>query len=1032
VLATNVAAAQTGIITGTVTDQLNGATVPGTRIQLGTTNRFAMSNQVGHYIFSSVPLGTYQLRVAVIGFATQTRSVEVTDGVVTTADFSLARSAVTLDEVIVNPTGEERSRESGSATATVDAPKITANQTVSNTGDLLSGRTPGVQVFQSGGTVGTGTRIRIRGQSSISLSNEPVYYIDGIKVESSSNSLTVGTGGQSVSRIDDINPDDIQSVEIVKGPSAATLYGTQAANGVIRITTRHGLAGRSRWTAYSEVGALNDKNTYPTNYYSWGHRLPDTLPAIRANDTLRLVQCTLLGSTVINPPKLTPNCAIDSLTSFNVLMNSRTTPLGTGYRGQAGLQLTGGTDQFTYYVSGDYADNIGPLRLPSSEYSRLTAALGGVAPDYSVYRPNESKQVNVRSNIHVAATHTLDLTGDLGVLQSNTRLPQNDNNVTGILPSGLFGTGVAVNDVVGKTPGSALQWGFFLPGDIFQIVTQQNISRLTGSISANWLPTSWFTGRATTGLDYTGREDLQFQQRGQGPNFSNFRQGRVTDNRFSIYHYTTDLGGTATFQLRPEVLSKTSLGFQFLKDNSFGILANGQVLPPGGQTISGASIRTATEATVTAVTLGSYVEQEFGWRDRVFITGGLRNDRNSAFGSQVRSVYYPKIQGSWVVSDESFFPRTPMIDNLRVRFAYGASGQQPGTTDALLFYAAQTAAIRNLGDSTTGADQPGIDLTAFGNTNLKPERSAELELGFDAGIYRDIVRLEVTYYNKKTHDALVNVPLPPSNGIAASRFVNLGSTQNKGIEIQLDMNKVVGSGTTVDATLGFSYNANKLLTLGPGISPVVNGVFRETPGYPLFGFWDRPIVSFADANGDGIIEPSEVVVGPTATFLGSSIPKTNVTLNAGVTFLRNRLRLGGQLDYRGNYLAYNNTEVFRCTGAGFDCAAINNPKASLQDQARAVAASTAADGKTQAGYIENGKFLRLRELSLTYFAPDKWAQAIGAEHVQLALTGRNLLKWTSYTGVDPELNGNGQSDLVDDFLTAPPVRTLALRVTVNF
>jgi hypothetical protein len=167
-------------------------------------------------------------------------------------------------------------------------------------------------------------------------------------------------------------------------------------------------------------------------------------------------------------------------------------------------------------------------------------------------------------------------------------------------------------------------------------------------------------------------------------------------------------------------------------------------------------------------------------------------------------------------------------------------------------------------------------------------------------------------------------------------------------------------------------------------------------------------------------------------FLGSSIPKTNITLNMGISFMRGRLRLGGQLDYRADYKVYNFTERFRCAGAGFNCAGINNPNDGLFDQARAIAATTAALGSTQAGYLEDGTFLKLRELSLTYQAPDSWAQIMRANRLQFSLTGHNLLKWTKYGGIDPEVNGNGQSDTPDDFLTAPPIRTISLRVTVGF
>lgn len=993
---------QQGTISGTVTDRATGAPLSSVRVSLLNTNRSALTNQQGRYSLQGLPVGTYQVQASIIGYAAATSSSTVSAGATETVDFGLRAAAVSLDAVVVTtPAGEQRLRESGNAVTVVNLEDQIKNQTTGTFANALSGRAPGVQVLQSGGTVGTGTRVRIRGQTSLSLSNEPVYYIDGIRVESGDNSLSIGTGGQAPSRINDINPEDIATYEVVKGPAASTLYGTQAANGVIRITTKHGVAGPARWRIYGEGGMLNDKNQYPTNFMSWGHTA--TNPA---------TQCRLLQSLATTNP-----CTIDSMTTYNVLMDPKQTPIGTGYRGQMGLQVQGGTDQAQYYLSGDYQDQLGVYRLSDVEYGRLTAARGGTPPPYEVYRPNEVKQTSLRSNIHILPMPQLDLQGNLGIVVSRARLPQNDNNVTGFLPSGLFGRGQA---------GSPVMWGFFLPGDIFQILTQQDINRVTGSLSSSWRPRTWATARASVGMDYTGRNDLQFQARGQGPNFSNFRLGRLSDNRFTIFHYTADVGGTAQFQLNPEFNSKTSVGVQYLKDNFFGVLANGQNLPPGGNAITGAATRTASEATTIAVTIGTYIEQTFGWRDRVFLTGAIRRDRNSTFGSKARSVNYPKIQGSWVVSDEDFYPRGMPVSNLKLRFAYGASGQQPGSTDALLFYAAQTATTFT---GATASDVPGIDLTAFGNSSLKPEWSSEVELGFDAGLFNDAGRLEFTMYNKKTKDALVNRRLPPSNGIATARFENIGSVQNKGIEALLSMRRDV-KGVGIDATLSIARNTNKLLKLG-GVPPIVNGEIQEREGYPLFGFWDRKITGFNDANNNGIIEVSEVTVDTAASYLGSSIPRTVITFNAGFTFLK-RLRLAGQLDYRGDWKVYNLTERFRCVGAGFNCEGVNDRNAPLAEQARAVAAGSALLGFTQAGYITSGAFMRLREASLTYSAPDRWAKMVHAQSMQISLTGRNLLKWTNYDGIDPELNGNGQSDLPDDFLTAPPIRTLAVRVSLGF
>jgi outer membrane receptor protein involved in Fe transport len=487
-----------------------------------------------------------------------------------------------------------------------------------------------------------------------------------------------------------------------------------------------------------------------------------------------------------------------------------------------------------------------------------------------------------------------------------------------------------------------------------------------------------------------------------------------------------DVNGSGNYTLSPLLTSKTTLGMQFLKEFNFAVTADGSQLPPGGKTVGSGAIRTAGEATAETVTLGAYVEQVFGYKDRFFLTGALRTDDNSAFGKNFSAVYYPKLQASWVISDEPFFPTSFPVDNLRFRLAYGASGQQPGTTDAAQFYTGTTATIRN-------TDTPSLIIGAFGNPNLKPERSVELEVGFDAGFAGEAAHLEVTYYNKKTRDALILRRLAPSLGGPVSQFENIGSVQNRGIEAVLNITKKLMSGVALDLTLSGSHNTNKLVRLGTGVSNIVQGSVRQVPGYPLYGFWDRPIIGFRDINGDGVLTSAEVFVGDDAVFLGYSIPRNELSTNLGLTLFNNRVRLGGQLDYRGGFKANNFTEYFRCTsGAANNCNALNDATAPLAEQARVVAGRTAAFGATGAGFIEDADFLKLRELSLTYYAPEGIARVLRVSRASFTLTGRNLATITGYKGIDPELNGNGQSDLPIDFLTQPPVTYWTLRVNLGF
>jgi TonB-linked SusC/RagA family outer membrane protein len=1001
--AATAAQAQQGTIAGLVTDRVAGTPLAGVRIFLVGTNRTAVTNQEGRYTLTGIGVGNYSVQASLIGYGAATNTATVTAGGIESLDFGLKAVAVSLDAMVITATGEQRGREVANVVTNINAAQLVQEAPVTNFGDLLTGRTANVQVLPSAGTVGAGTRIRIRGLNSLSLSNEPIYYVDGVRMESTSSSLSVGTGGQSFSRINDINPEEIESVEIVKGPSAATLYGTQAANGVVRITTKRGLAGRTNWNLYSEAGILRDNNTYPTNYYSWG-RQPVT------NATL---QCPMISAS-------SGLCSIDSLTSYNVLMNPVTSINGTGFRGQTGLQVSGGTEQVQYFISGEYEDELGHIRMPSAEYSRVAQERIVDALPYEQYRPNDVKKVSMRTNVQAQLRRNVDVALKTGLVMSNGRLPQNDNNVTGVLPSGLFGKGYFGTRAFGSS------WGFQKPGEVFGILTSQDITRFTGSFNATWRPTSHITGRATLGLDHTNRIDRNLQLLDQGPNFSTNRQGQVNDNRFSINQYTVDLNASGNYTLTPTLSSKTTLGMQFLKEFNFGVTASGAGLPPGGKTVSGGTIRSGGEATAETVTLGAYIEQVIGYKDRLFLTGALRTDDNSAFGRDFSAVYYPKAQASWVISDEPFFPRSSPVSNLRFRAAYGAAGQQPGTTDAARFFTAATSTIR-------GTDFSGLIVGSLGNPDLKPERSIELELGFDAGLFNDAAHLEVTYYRKRTRDALVQRRLAGSLGGPQSQFENLGSVQNKGLEAVLNLSTNVASGVGLDVTLSGSRNSNKLIKLGVGVSPIIQGVIRHVPGYPIFGYWDRPILGYNDYNGDGILTSSEVFVGDTAVFLGYSIPRNEFALNLGVTLFHNKVRVGGQVDYRGGFMANNFTDYFRCTsGAANNCRQLNDPKTPLVEQARVVAARTPAFGATAAGFIEKADFLKFRELSVTYYAPDVVARSMRMSRLSFTVTGRNLGTITGYTGIDPEVNGNGQSDNAIDFLTQPPVTFWTFRVNMGF
>ncbi len=977
-------AAAQGTITGKVTDRSTQQPVPNAQVLIVGTTRGIQTDDQGQFRLAGVDAGTVQLRALRVGYAAASKTVTVVTGQTVTADFALEPSATTIDVVTVTATGQsQRKRETGAAIGTVDVDSLDKAK-VTNFSDVLQSRVPGVTVQSAGGTTGSGSRVRIRGSNSVSLSNEPLLYVDGIRVDNNPSSTQEGVGGQSPSRLNDINPADIESIEVIKGPAAAALYGTAASNGVIQITTKRGRPGAPTWTAFAEAGGVRDYNHYPPNFRQIGVLL-DTLGN---PTTTRTTNCNIVRRT-------TGQCQIkpDSLAVFSPL--NADWPFVNGWRQNYGLSVAGGSDVTTYFVS------------------------GGFEREQGIYDPNNLKRINLRANMHSQVRDNLDVTVSTGYLDSHLALPQNDNNSVGILPGTLLGSAF---------DNSRHGWFFVTPDKLFALDTRQHVNRFTGSVASNYQPISWLSFHGTAGLDFEDREDSFLILPGiftPGED-TDLNAGQRATDPFKFYTYTANLSSTARFALPRNMQSSTTVGLGYSEEQTHGTNAFGEGLTPGTSSLNGTtSLFNVDETNRAVITLGYLAQEELSWRDRLFLSGAVRTDRNSAFGTNFGRVYYPSANLSWVVSDEPFFPQTDILSSLRLRTAYGESGNNPSFRDAITFFSPVSVAFE-------GADVPGLVVGGTGNTELKPERSREYEAGFDVGLFRDRANAEVTYFHKTTFDALVAQDLAPSIGLTTSRFINIGQVRNTGWEFQVSGTPLDTRYARLDLTVNGTTTHNKVIDLGEGIAPIIFGLGGDTQrhqnGFPLGAYFQRPIESFADANGDGLISPDEVVVGDSAVFLGSPFPTREWSISPAITIMK-YFRVSGLLDYRGGFKLFNGTEDFRC--ANFQiCQAIQDGNSPLKEQARAVAD---AEFATVAGYIEDATFWKLRELAVTLSAPTSWANRLNTRGVSLTLAGRNLHTWTDYTGLDPEINGGGQSNFnTFDFLSQPPVRYYTARINVTF
>ena len=1024
--AASVVEAQQGSVGGRVTDATTGEPVPAAQVFVVGTNLGTQTNSNGTYQIRGVAPGAVNVRVVVIGYGEQTQQATVAAGQAATVNFQLRPVAIALSPMVVTATGEQRRVEVANAVAHVDASRLTEQTAVSNFADLLTARAAGVQAIP-GTQTGAGVRFRIRGNSSLSLSNNPIFIIDGVRVEGTTGSMSVGVGGTTPARINDINPEEIESIEIVRGPSAATLYGTDAANGVVVIRTKRGVAGAAQWTYYMEQTAITDRNDYPAAHWGWRTGPTAATTSTRSNT----VQCFLFQVA-------TGVCAQDSVTVYNLHEDPEATPFGVGHRQQHGLQLRGGTEAVRYFVHGEWENENGPLKVPEFD-RRWLASRRDVVPALrdEEEKPNALKRVTARSNVDVDVSPRLDFSVNAGYTSQNLRLPRSDDSgVPGVATNTYGGPGFKY--MMNSAGDTLYGWRTVTPREIYRTTTQQDIQRFIGSLRTSFRPQEWLEMRATGGLDYISRKDWQLCRFNECPVSGTDHLGFKRDNRTNFFTYTLDAAASARSTLSSSIDGRTTVGVQFYRNIFDRNGAEGTELPPGAVTVDAAANRFADETSDESRTLGAFVEQQLAIRDRLFLTGAIRSDRNSAFGADFKTVFYPKLAASWVISDESFFPELGFVNQLRLRSAYGASGVQPGTTAAVEFYSTATA----LGEA---GEMAGLVYSALGNRQLKPERSSELEVGFDGNFWNDRVLAELTYYTKRSKDQLISRILAPSLGTGqTSRFENLGIVDNWGWEARLQALLIQTERFGWDVQISGSTNSNELVSLGGEPNIIHSSALQSREGYPLFGWWAVKLLSYEDKNGDGLITwfadstRSEIRVSgyidangvrrDTAAYHGYSIPRHEVTALSGIDF--GRFRVSAMLDYKGGHLVYNNSERIRCASRN-NCAGLIDPNSSHFEQARTQLVRL-HPSRSVGGFFEEGDYLRLREASLAFNAPTAWAQRIGARNLTAALAARNLgILWTKYSGVDPEAFGT-TGNAPSSFQAFAPPTYFTLRLNLGF
>jgi TonB-linked SusC/RagA family outer membrane protein len=914
----------------------------------------------------------------------------------------LERRTLELAPVVVTVAGQQDRQTIPNAIANINAAQLTETQQINNVGDLLVGKAAGVQLL-SGSQVGAGQRIRIRGTSSLTLSNDPVVFVDGVRIDSRANAQVLGVGGAATGRLNDINPDDIENIDVIRGPSASALYGTDAANGVIVITTKRGRPGRAQINAYTVQGRATDPTKYPDAYTAFG-KLVGGANAGTATD------CTLVTVAA-------GTCAIDSVRTYNLFDDPRATPLTSGANRQYGLQVRGGSDVSTYFLSGDYETQEGTLTIPAFDRERLTRV--GVPLRAQALNPNNNIRSSLRGNFQFQPSSRLQIPATFYYVNTNTRLQQDANNTTGLYSNALGGNGTPRR----VTSAGDTLYGYraFTPGDIFQNVNRSDIQRIIAGVNPTIAPASWLTLRGNGGLDFSSQTDDGTCLRDRCVNNGQTRLGFRNSTRSRAFTYTADASASAAFQPFPWLSTRTTPGAQYLETTIDRNGAFGTQLPPGGLTVTQASVQTADEATTVAKTASVFLEQNLQVRRVIDLVASVRGDQNSAFGVNFGTAYYPRLAGSYRIGQESWFPLQGSVSNLRLRAAWGRAGNRPGTTSALPFFGA-------LSYRQSSNEVPGVAQQTLGNLDLRPETVREAEGGIDLGLFKDRFTAEVTYYNKRSINNILNRTLAPSIGNGQNtRAENLGGIKNVGWEYLLRAQPLQRTNFAVDLTLNGSQNSNKLISLGQ-VPPIIGTTVRQIAGYPVNGYWARNY-TYSDANGDKIIAPSEIQQDTAFSFLGYSQPRTEISFQTGVDLFR-YFRVSTLVDFKGGFRLENTTERFRCVSRNNARERID-PTAPLDRQARCAAALQTGALQNFAGYLEDASFTRFRELSVQARLPQAWLRrAGGLSSASVALAGRNLGVRTDYTGLDPETSV-GQGNIQDDFQAPPPQRIWTVRISLG-
>jgi TonB-linked SusC/RagA family outer membrane protein len=970
--------AQERTITGTVTGKEDGLPLPGVSVKIKGAKGGTQTNNDGKFSIV-VPASADQLEFSYLGYLSQT--VSATGRVV---NVTLSGDAKSLSEVIVTGYGSQQRGKSAIASSVVKAKDI-QDIPQANINDVLQGKATGLTVMSTSGQPGASSNVRVRGVGSVSASASPLYVIDGLIVATGQFAQDAAGIAQSNDLLSNLNPNDIESVTVLKDASALALYGSRGANGVIVITTRRGKAGESKINFSAQLGTIRP------SFGNWqmmsGKEVYDYERAVEAANG-------------------TPQAEIDAAYPASLLDKTFDwvdAAFKNGSSAAYDLSVSGGNETTTHSLSLGYFNQDGTV--PNSSFERMTANL----------------------NVDSKAKKWLTLGMSMNTSFSNT----NNSDGGGFYSSPILST--LTNSPLYVYPykedgslftGSEAEYGGFT-GDNFLYSNNLNYTRMKqfrglGKGYADIKVADWLHVKQTVGIDLVNAAVKTYfdPTTGNGLGATPDKSGELIQTQNNAYTFTSQSSIYGDFKLNDPRHDFSYLALtEYQRFNSSTFYADGLgSADPKLQELGTFGTPNGVGGSQNEYAFLSYLGQvNYTYNNRYSLTGTIRRDGSSRFGAKNRYATFYSVGGSWKVIEEGFMKNQKVFTDLRLRSSYGTSGVADFSN-----YLAQ-ALYTYSGISYNGS--AGSAPSTPGNTELTWEKSKQFDIGLEVGVLNNRLRGTFDYYNKTSSDLLFSVPVSRTSGFTAATK-NVGSLVNKGFEVSLSSDNIRskdGFNWTTDFNLSYNKNTVKELFNHQDISGGTLGITRE--GLPL-NAWFLPVWAGVDpSNGDplwyladGTTTNSYTIASRTENkkYAGSSLPKYTFGLNnsfnyKGFDFSFFIYATTGAKIY-DQTLSFIDTDGLRYGWGYYKDAGQDFWTTPGQNATRPLPIPGGNKNSASAStrWIESNDYIRLRNVTLGYTLPASISSKMKLASLKVFVTGVNLVTITDYKGVDPEgaISGN--------------------------